>query len=617
MSQMARQVVLPFDLDHPYLRKQLIAYIGNKRSLQPLLYQVFSRLLGGGGCCGGTAHGAIENRGVAETRGAEHAPVFLDPFAGSGSVSRLARYLGCRVLANDWEYYAYVLNYAHLCVGESEARGLFRAHGGPEAILDELNALPEPPQGERYISRYYAPRCTEAADYRRERLFYTRENALIIDAVRSRLEKLYPGAVAERRPVVGPDSGGESSTKEKMLLLSSLLYQCATHTNTSGVFKACHKGFGGHGRDALGRIMSPIRLQMPVLIDGAGDAEVGCQDAVDFVASRPADLCYLDPPYNQHQYGSNYHLLNTIALWDKPEVDNELREDGRLKYKAGIRRDWIRTRSEYCYRSSAALALRRLLEAIDARRVVLSYNTEGIIPFDELVELMSSQGRVELFGNEYVTYRGGKQSITRRVHNLEFVLILDRSAPASAADRRRLQRAVAASRLAVLMKRSFHPDKVRQLFSIAPDCRDSFPVHLDGKIVHLLMPHLYRFAPEAGAIVEAIAAGDAAGDLRLPILQQLLEKLGACEVTDRREEIQVLLEILQTPSACQRTRDGEALQKRILWLLRKFAHRKYREAFEQTLGELRVLSRRDPERFAALNRGLEEVEELARARFTG
>jgi adenine-specific DNA-methyltransferase len=621
ISQIARQGVLSFDLDHPYLRKQLIAYIGNKRSLQPLLYRVFSRLLDGGGRCGGlrdgSGRGSAANRGVAETRGAEHAPVFLDPFAGSGSVSRLARYLGCRVLVNDWEYYAYVLNYAHLSVGSSEALGLFPSWGGPKAILAELNALPEPPQGERYISRYYAPERTEAADYRRERLFYTRENALIIDAVRSRIEELYPGFVGEGRSAARPGPGGETSIKEKMLLLAALLYQCATHTNTSGVFKACHKGFGGHGRDALGRILSPVRLQMPELIDSPENAEVGCQDAVDFVRSRPADLCYLDPPYNQHQYGSNYHLLNTIALWDKPEMDNDLREDGRLEHKAGIRRDWIKTRSDYCYRRSAGRAFRRLLEAIDARYIVLSYNTEGIIPFDELLELMSSQGRVELFGNEYVKYRGGKQSLSRQVHNLEFVLVLDRSASTASADRRRLGRAVLANRLTVMMKRSFCPDKVRQEFSLRPGSRDSLPIPLEGKAVHLPMPHLYRFAPEATAIVEAIAAGGAAGDLRLPILQQLLEKLGACEAKDRREEIRVLLEILETPHGRQQPRDGEALQKRILWLLRKFAHRKYREAFEQTVAELRVLSRRDTERFASLIRGLEEVEELARARFTG
>jgi adenine-specific DNA-methyltransferase len=580
---------MSFDLDHPYLKTQLIAYIGNKRSLQPLLYRVFGRLLWGG-------------QGGHDRHSRTHAPVFLDPFAGSGSVSRLARYLGCRVLANDWEYYSYVLNYAHLGIGEREAWGLFTSCGGPEGILAELNALAEPAENDRYISRCYAPASTETADYRRERLFYTRENALIIDAVRSRIEALYP---ADQ-----PGQGGESSMKEKMLLLASLLYQCATHTNTSGVFKACHKGFGGHGRDALGRILSPIRLQMPVLIDSPEDAEVGCENAEDFVRSRPADLCYLDPPYNQHQYGSNYHLLNTIALWDKPEVSNELREDGRLKHKAGIRGDWIRTRSEFCYRRSAGEAFRRLLEAIDARHIVLSYNTEGIIPFDELVELMSSQGRLQLFGNEYVKYRGGKQSLSRQVHNLEFVLVLDRSASTSPEDRRRLERAVLAARLSVMMKRSFSPGKVRHQFSLPPGCRDFLPVSLDGKTVHLPMPQLYRFAPEAAAIVEAKTADGAAGDLR-----RLLEKLGACEVTDRRQEILALLEILE--AGRQPPRDGEELQKRVLWLLRKFAHRKYRGTFEQTLDELRVLSRREPERFAPLIRGLGEVEKLARARFAG
>jgi len=599
MSRNAGQGTL--SLDHPYLTKQLIAYIGNKRALQPLLYRVFSRLVDGGS---GGVRGSGGHPGFSPTS----APVFLDPFAGSGSVARLARYLGYRVLANDWEHYAYVLNYAHLGISRTEAQGLFRANGGPEAILAELNALGEPAEADRYISRYYAPARTEAADYRRERLFYTRENALIIDAVRSRIEAMYPGPVGE---------GGATirSGKEKMLLLAALLYPCATHTNTSGVFKACHKGFGGHSGDALGRILRPIRLQVPVLIDSAEPGEVGCEDAVKFVRSRPADLCYLDPPYNQHQYGSNYHLLNTIALWDRPQVDNELRSDGRLKHKAGIRRDWNKTRSEFCYRRSAPEAFRRLLEQIDARHIVLSYNTEGIIPFDELVDLMSSQGRVELHGNEYVKYRGGKQSLSRQVHNLEFVLVLDRSRRTSVADRRRLELAVAANRLGVMMKRSFYPDKVRHRFSLDPDSRDCLPIRLDGRTLHLPMPHLYRFAPEAAALLEAADTHSAAGEL-----QRLLDKLEACELTDRREEIQVLMEILA--SRRHQSRDGEydqddLFQKRILWLLRKFAHRKYRKDFEQTLSELRALTRQEPERFNLLTRGLKEIEALARARFAG
>lgn len=212
-----------FDLDHPYLKKHLIAYIGSKRALQGFLCDVLSR----------TAVKAWE-----EGTGGK---VFLDPFAGSGTVSRLARLIGFRVLA--------------------------------------------------------------------------------INAIRSTIERNYPGFDLDDR-----------EEKEKAMLLASLLYQCATHTNTSSVFKACHKGFGSHGRDALKRIMSPIRLDIPELIDSAPEksVEVFCEEAAVFARRHSGDLCYLDPPYNQHQYGSDYHLLNTIACWDKPAVSNELRTKGRL-----------------------------------------------------------------------------------------------------------------------------------------------------------------------------------------------------------------------------------------------------------------------------------------------
>ena len=79
----------------------------------------------------------------------------------------------------------------------------------------------------------------------------------------------------------------------------------------------------------------------------------------EFLAGRSADICYLDPPYAVHQYGSNYFMLNTIARWDRPPVSEERGPDGRLRQKAGIRADWKRTRSAFCYRDTAAAALTR------------------------------------------------------------------------------------------------------------------------------------------------------------------------------------------------------------------------------------------------------------------
>jgi adenine-specific DNA-methyltransferase len=53
--------------------------------------------------------------------------------------------------------------------------------------------------------------------------------------------------------------------------------------------------------------------QIPVLMEGRQMAKVWSEDAKDFVTKGPAQIAYLDPPYNQHQYGSNYHILNSVG----------------------------------------------------------------------------------------------------------------------------------------------------------------------------------------------------------------------------------------------------------------------------------------------------------------
>ena len=164
------------------------------------------------------------------------------------------------------------------------------------------------------------------------------------------------------------------------------------------MFKAYHRGFGGRGGDALGRIMREIELEYPALINGR--AEVTSMDAGELAVKlsaegRRASIAYLDPPYNQHQYGSNYHMLNTIARNDRPAVNREILVDGKKVAKGGIRKDWVDTRSDYCYRKSAADSFRQLVDSIDAERLLVSYSTEGIIPFREMLDILGAKGRLD------------------------------------------------------------------------------------------------------------------------------------------------------------------------------------------------------------------------------
>lgn len=376
-----------------YLKENLIAYIGNKRRLLSFIKNTISAIL-------------QEDSNIKTA---------LDLFAGSGSVSRLFKTLDLEVYSNDWEYYSYILNYAHLCINEEDLSNMFIHTGGAENTIKMINDIRYIDDEDRYISKYYAPSSDENPDLINERLFYTHYNAERIDIIRHNIEMLYKNNVINE--------------KEYYYLIASIIYESATHTNTSGVFKAFHAGFGGRNKDALHRIMAPISLKQIPLYNGK-KCHVSMIDANEFVIknrNKHFDLVYLDPPYNQHQYGSNYHLLNTIALWDKPVINKNIYINGKKTDKGGIRKDWIKTRSMYCYKKTAKDTLINLLDNIDSKHIVMSYSTDGIIEYDDLISILENRGKLDIVTSEYTKYRGAKRSIVNKTKNIEYLFVIDTS----------------------------------------------------------------------------------------------------------------------------------------------------------------------------------------------
>ena len=124
------------------------------------------------------------------------------------------------------------------------------------------------------------------------------------------------------------------------------------------------------------------------------------------------DIAYLDPPYNQHQYGSNYHVLNTIAFNDKPSVAPTIYIEGKKTDKSAIRKDWMNTKSLYCYKQTAVSQFKDLIESLRARYILVSYSNDGIIDFDEMLKILSHKGKLDIVTSTYTKYRGGKH-----IHN--------------------------------------------------------------------------------------------------------------------------------------------------------------------------------------------------------
>jgi adenine-specific DNA-methyltransferase len=502
-------------LQDDYIRRQFIPYLGNKRALLPRLSPLFGELAG-------DLSGAKRPDGKRLR--------FLDPFAGTGAVSRLARSLGFEVEANDWEPYSEAVNRCWLTLGRNDLHAAFGGLEGLSAALAEWNALhPSSPgyrgsdYGEPYIARYYAPKSTESPELGRERLFYTAENARFIDSVRNRLEDEYPAGRAAEDSAAG---------MRRTVLLGALLFEAAVHTNTSGVFKAYHRGFGGHSGDALKRIMARMELEPPLVPD-APPAIVRRMDAAAFVRGRGAELVYIDPPYNQHQYGSNYHLLNTIVAWERKAMPLELGADGNLLRKAGIPEDWKRTRSAYCSKAGAKGALKELIDNVDAPAIVLSWNDAGHLEVEEMAELLADRGRLEARTLEYQTYRGGRQSDARRMGNREFLFILrtDRPKNGPGAALRALKEA---RLLDGALRGSYDPRRLAERFTL----RDG-GLRVGGSGKDELCIHFSDYRKILGSsrgILDRIEPA-----LRL----DLLKGLNACLCQSAQENLEALLPLVQ------------------------------------------------------------------------
>ena len=366
----------PIGEDPDYLSRQLITYIGNKRAL---LGQI------------GSAVERVKRRlGKGRLRA-------FDAFSGSGVVSRFLKAHASYLVSNDIEDYAAVTARCYL-----RNRSTVDLRTIAETVADLNSRVMSEAFPPGFIEEMYSPR-DEARIIKEDRVFYTRNNARRLDNYR----RLIDSAPCDMRD----------------MLLGPLLSEASIHANTAGVFKGFYKNrhtqvgqFGGSGSDALVRIMGEIRLEPPVLSHFECDYEVLQDDANAAVGRLKAlDLAYIDPPYNQHPYGSNYFMLNLLVRYQRPT---------HVSRVSGIPTDW--RRSGYNVRTKSLPLLRQLLHTINAPFLLVSFNNEGFIPPDTMRAMLSEIGSVDVLETQYNAFRGSRNFNHRSVHVTEQLFLVER-----------------------------------------------------------------------------------------------------------------------------------------------------------------------------------------------
>ena len=373
--------------DPAFLQSQLITCLGNKRSLLDLVGE-------------GVAV-------VKERLGKDRLDIY-DAFSGSGVVSRYFKRHASRLYSNDLESYARIAASCYLANREAFPERDYEAAFA--WMADELGDTARGAATDRIalhggggiFSRLYAP--ADDQDIKAgERVFYTRRNALYLDAARRMTGELAP----DLQP----------------FFLGPLLSEASVHANTAGVFKGFYKDattgigkFGGRKGDALCRILGDIALERPVLSRFSCDVEVLQGDAAEVASRLPdLDLAYLDPPYNQHPYGSNYFMLNLLVDYEEPEAISRV---------SGIPRNW--KRSAYNRAGEAAAALEGLVAALRARFVLVSFNSEGFIAPEEMLGILGRHGKVGVLERKYNAFRGSRNLSGRGLHVSEYLYVLEK-----------------------------------------------------------------------------------------------------------------------------------------------------------------------------------------------
>jgi len=358
-----------------YLTQQLITYIGNKRALLDFIGDGVKKV---------------------QTKLNKNKLKMFDVFSGSGIVARYFKQFSDLLIVNDLEKYSKVINECYLSnESELDLNALREYHKEMTAKADSRLLC-------GIIAENYAPRDNEKIQPD-ERVFYTRRNAMYIDTVRQLIAAL--------------------PQNEQKYFLAPLLSEASIHANTSGVFKGFYKNketglgqFGGKNRDALFRITGDIQLPFPVFSNFNCETKIYSGDSNEIIGELPeVDLAYLDPPYNQHPYGSNYFMLNLILDYKHPEKTSKV---------SGIPEDW--NRSMYNKENHALNALTHLVGNIKAKYVLVSFNSEGFIGIEQMKTMLERFGKLEVLETKYNTFRGSRNLNKREIHVKEYLYLLEK-----------------------------------------------------------------------------------------------------------------------------------------------------------------------------------------------
>lgn len=298
---------------------------------------------------------------------------FMDLFAGTGVVANHFNNENNSIFVNDFLYSNYIIYKAWFSNDQFDRTKI-------DEIIEDLNRTQV--SEENYFSRNFS------------NTFFSHEVSRKIGYIREKIVSL--------------KNEGEINDREEAILIASLLYAMDRIANTVGHYDA-YRLNGSYEKDL---VLEPFNISDGMINK---NNHIYHKDANELVKYVSADVVYIDPPYNSRQYGDAYHLLENVAEWKKNEVFGVARK---------MNRDHIK--SKYSMQK-ATQAFEDLIESIDAKYILLSYNNMGKngasrsqakISDNDIFRILESKGKVSVFETDFNYYNTGKTNLEQHKERL-------------------------------------------------------------------------------------------------------------------------------------------------------------------------------------------------------
>ena len=298
---------------------------------------------------------------------------FGDMFSGTGVVAEYFLNKGKDTYINDLLFSNYVIYKALLSNDKFEEEKI-------KKIIDAYNEINSEKLEENYFSDNFSGN------------YYHYKDAKKIGYVREDIENKYKNK--------------EVSEREYYILIAALLYSMDKISNTVGHYES----FLNKKPEYKNFKISYMNIK-----NYHAKSYIYNEDANNLVRKIKVDVMYIDPPYNARQYANFYHLLENVALWQKPKVYNKAKKMERKNIM-----------SEYC-KANAKAVFEDLIKNINAKYIIVSYNntykaqsTSSInsITYEDMVEILEKRGSLKIYETDYKYFNSGKTNLDKHKERL-------------------------------------------------------------------------------------------------------------------------------------------------------------------------------------------------------